>query len=33
LEELVISGEPENHLMRWQHELLADGLQQVLQAK
>lgn len=30
LEELVVSGDPAEHLMTWQHDLLAEGLRQVL---
>lgn len=30
LEELVVAGDPADHLMSWQHELLAEGLLQVL---
>lgn len=33
IEELVIDGAPANHLMNWQHVLLASGLGQVLQPK
>ncbi|MFO1482275.1 MAG: HRDC domain-containing protein [Verrucomicrobiaceae bacterium] len=31
IEELVIDGDPASHLMNWQHDLLASGLEQVLQ--
>jgi ribonuclease D len=33
LEELVVDGNPAAHLMSWQHDLLARGLEQVLQAQ
>ena len=33
IEELVIDGNPANHLMSWQHDLMARGLEQVLQAE
>lgn len=31
MEELVIDGLPANHLMPWQHDLLASGIEQILQ--
>jgi ribonuclease D len=33
IEELVIEGNPANHLMSWQHDLMARGLEQVLQTE
>ncbi|MFN0074861.1 MAG: ribonuclease D [Prosthecobacter sp.] len=33
IEELVVDGNPANHLMSWQHDLMARGLEQVLQAE
>ncbi|HRH97068.1 MAG TPA: hypothetical protein PLB55_14095, partial [Prosthecobacter sp.] len=32
IEELVIDGDPASHLMNWQHDLLARGLEQILRA-
>jgi len=31
IEELVVDGDPARHLMSWQHDLMAGGLEQVLQ--
>lgn len=33
IEELVVDGAPANHLMAWQHALMASGLEQVLQPR
>lgn len=33
LEDLVVEGNPSDHLMSWQHDLLADGLKQILQVE